>query len=211
MFDKNTFIDYKTLQNQLLKQKKNWHAMELVPFKFPSNIESKKVKNIKVENDHENCQLIEESSVLNQNKTADSIQKINFLKQERPYQILEAFLAKYIQEPNNNIVVDGTPTDWKDLKTNFNKELNELLVISGCKHNISYYLLLEEAFFLCYTLECLEIRDENGLLINAPECWKQFNGLNKDFPFFYAAYQYYRSKEWVVKPGYQYGGDYGKL
>uniref|UniRef100_A0A2S2Q875 tRNA-intron lyase n=1 Tax=Sipha flava TaxID=143950 RepID=A0A2S2Q875_9HEMI len=57
-------------------------------------------------------------------------------------------------------------------------------------------------------LKCLEIQGENGLVMNVQECWKQFNGLKKDFPYFYAAYHYYRSKEWVVKPGHQYGGDY---
>jgi hypothetical protein len=187
--------------------------MELVPFEFPSNIENKKVEEIQVENDDENCQLIKEPSTSKKNLTADCTQKINLLKQNIQDHTLENCLANYIKEPNtnDNLVVDGTPTNWKDLKTNFNKELNKLLILSGCEQNVLYYLLLEEAFFLCYTLECLEIQGENGLVMNVQECWKQFNGLKKDFPYFYAAYHYYRSKEWVVKPGHQYGGDYGKL
>lgn len=213
MVDKNTFLDYKTLLNQVSKQKNNWHAMELVPFEFPNNIESKEVEEIQVENDHENCQLIGESTISNKNLTADCIQKINLLKQNIQNHAPEDSLPNYIKDSNisDNIIVDGTPANWKDLKTNFNKEHNELLILSGCKDNILYYLLLEEAFFLCYTLECLEIQGENGLLINVSECWKQFNNLKKDFPYFYAAYHYYRSREWVVKPGHQYGGDYGKL
>jgi len=100
--------------------------------------------------------------------------------------------------------------NWSDLKTNHTKEFNKLLLISGHVHDLSYHLLLEEAFFLCYTLECLDIREENDSIINVNECWKRFNSLKKNFAYLYAVYHYYRSKEWVVKSGWKYGGEYGE-
>lgn len=104
--------------------------------------------------------------------------------------------------------IKPTYNNWKDLKSSRSTEYEQLLILSGVQHELSYFLLLEEAFFLCYTLECLEMRKENGSLMSIVECWKQFNGLKKNFLYYYAAYHYYRSKGWVVKPGQQYGGDY---
>lgn len=114
------------------------------------------------------------------------------------------------QKPTSDTVQDA-PTNWSDLKKNYNKEFDELLTLSGQVHKLPYFLLFEEAFFLSYTLECLKIKSENGSVISILECWKQFNGLKKDFPHFYAVYHFYRSKGWVVKSGHQYGGAYGKL
>lgn len=110
----------------------------------------------------------------------------------------------------SNIIQD-TPANWSDLKTNYNEKFDELLILSGQVHKLPYFLFLEEAFFLSYTLECLKINSESGSVISIPECWKKFNGLKKDFPHFYAAYHYYRSKGWVVKSGHQYGGAYGNI
>lgn len=199
MFDKNTFVDYKTLQNQMLKQKKNWQAMTLVPFDFPNNIEHKTAVN---------DQSLGESSTSNSTTDKYYIQKIKSFKHQND--IIDENVCIYPQESNNkdNIVEDG-PVNWKDLKNNYTKELDNLLILSGFKLNLPYYLLLEEAFFLCYTLECLKIQDESGSVMDVLECWKQFNSFKNNFPHFYAAYHYYRSKGWVVKPGHQYSGDYG--
>lgn len=101
------------------------------------------------------------------------------------------------------------PTNWKDLKDNFPDKLQSLEILSGQKKNSVYYLQLEEAFFLLHTLECLEIKNEDGKIFNEDDCWRVFSSLKPHFPFLYAAYHYYRSKEWVVKSGIQYGGDFG--
>ncbi|XP_015372526.1 PREDICTED: tRNA-splicing endonuclease subunit Sen2-1 [Diuraphis noxia] len=161
IIDKDKFIDYKTLQNQVLRQKKNWQAMELVAFDFPHN-----TQNV---TDEKNLHI----------------------------KLQEAYFAN---KPVYN--------NWKELKSSCSTEYEQLLILSGVQHELSYFLLLEEAFFLCYTLECLEVRNENGSLISVNDCWNQFNSLKKNFPYFYAAFHYYRSKGWVVKPGQQYGGDY---
>lgn len=185
--NKNTFVDFKTLQNQVLRQKKNWQAMELIPFDFPHT------------NETTNHQSLGESSNTNENTILNFNQQSTFSKPSQEPIISDNF-------------VKSTPSNWKDFKTKCSKELDELLILSGYEnYNVPYFLFLEEAFFLCYTLECLEIREENESVISVTDCWKQFNRLKKDFPFFYASYHYYRSKGWVVKPGNQYGGDFGKI
>lgn len=177
-----TFVDYKTLQNQVLKQKKNWQAMELVSFEFPNNNKkhSTEDESEKAESFNQNVQTSANTS---------TIYTLNSISNDDPA---------------------SSSSKWKELKTSCTKEYNELLILSGHEHHIPYYLLLEEAFFLCYTLECLEIKDENDTVINIHDCWEKFNDLRINFPFFYAAYHYYRSKGWAVKPGQQYGGDFGK-
>lgn len=182
VFDKMTFVDYKTLQNQVLKQKKNWQAMKLISFEFPNNNEK-----YSTEDESEKAESLNQNVQTSANTS--TIYTLNSISNDDPA---------------------SSSSKWKELKTSCTKEYNELLILSGHEHHIPYYLLLEEAFFLCYTLECLEIKDENDTVINILDCWEKFNGLRTNFPFFYAAYHYYRSKGWAVKPGQQYGGDFGK-
>lgn len=198
MFDKKTLVDYKTLQNQLLKHKNNWQSMELVPFEFPHNNEDNIEKTESLKN---------KFSTTISKQDMDKCELTRLLK--RKFNLLQDSSDSVPRQSSNNDLKD-VPNNWKDLKKNLNKDYCDILVLSGENSVAHYYLLLEEAFFLYYTLECLKIHDENGSVISVPECWKQFNGLKENFPFLYAAYHYYRSKGWIVKLGNQYGGNYGK-
>lgn len=186
MFDEKTFVDYKTLQNQVLWQKKNWQAMELVPFEFPQN-------HYEFHKD-------------NSEKTESSVQE-----KSKPFEFPNINKNESVEDVHDCDKCSLPPSNWKELKTSCTKKYDELLILSGHEHSVPYFLLLEEAFFLFYTLECLEIKDESGSVMSVPECWKLFNELKTNFSFFYAAYHYYRSKGWAVKPGQQYGGDFGKI
>lgn len=196
MFDNNTFIDYKTLQNQALKQKKKYHAMELVPFEFPEN---KCVENILLQTNSE--------------EDGKSSEAVDVTRQIEPQTLpcLQNTSNFCSQKPTCIKGFKNEPKNWKELKTKYSSKYEELLIKSGVKDEVPYFLFLEEAFFLFYTLECLEIRRENSFALGELECWKIFNGLKKNFPYFYAAFHYYKSKDWVVKPGHQFGGDFGTL
>ncbi|XP_050544397.1 uncharacterized protein LOC126907280 [Daktulosphaira vitifoliae] len=122
-----------------------------------------------------------------------------------PFNFSENCNDIYDEIGNNDVNI---PTNWKDLKDNFPDKLQSLEILSGQKKDGIYYLQLEEAFFLLHTLECLEIKNEDNTVFNEDECWRIFSSLKPSFPFLYAAYHYYRSKEWVVKSGIQYGGDF---
>jgi len=177
----------------VLKQKKNWQEMELKPFKFPDNTVD---------------ELTEKETSLTKN---DQYVPVGTLKRSDNEYNLNNITFIQSEVPNYINIDKENPRNWKELKQKYSTKYNELLILSGNENDVQYFLLLEEAFFLCYTLECLEIQTENGLPINTSECWEQFNGLKENFPFFYVAYHYYRSKGWAVKPGQQYGGDFGML
>ncbi|XP_026475285.1 tRNA-splicing endonuclease subunit Sen2 [Ctenocephalides felis] len=72
----------------------------------------------------------------------------------------------------------------------------------------SYFLSLEEAFFLTFGVGCLKIQNELGELLTTEQIWKLFLNTQPDFVHKYIVYHYFRSKEWVVKSGLKYGSDF---
>ncbi|CAG9824840.1 unnamed protein product [Phaedon cochleariae] len=76
---------------------------------------------------------------------------------------------------------------------------------SGIRESV--WLSLEEAFFLLHSVGCLDIREGNDYL-NASDCWKLFSETDAQFKYNYIVYYYFRAKNWVVKPGIKFGGDY---
>lgn len=74
----------------------------------------------------------------------------------------------------------------------------------------SLVLFPEEAFFLHYSLKCLTIYDFRQP--NDPMSTDTFLDrcckLNPNFISHYVAYHYLRSKNWVVKRGFKFGGDF---
>mmetsp|Transcript_19695 Transcript_19695/g.27722 ORF Transcript_19695/g.27722 Transcript_19695/m.27722 type:complete len:292 (+) Transcript_19695:76-951(+) len=95
-----------------------------------------------------------------------------------------------------------------------NSSQSELLILS-----------LEEAFFLCSFVHCLEIyreldeKGDGGMKIelseikerqrlNPSDAWKLFCKLEPSFPERYAVYHHFRSRGWIVKSGLKFGADY---
>ena len=73
-------------------------------------------------------------------------------------------------------------------------------------------LMYEEAFFLCFGLDCLTVRDsENNSILTSSSLWKKFVELDSQFPFKYAVYHKLRSKGWIIKNGLKYGCDFCRL
>lgn len=72
-------------------------------------------------------------------------------------------------------------------------------------------LLPEEAFFLHFSLRCLKVVDfDQTHEFTTVELLEKFCALNSKFIEQYIVYQYYRSKNWVVKSGLKFGGDFRK-
>ncbi|XP_018324148.1 tRNA-splicing endonuclease subunit Sen2 [Agrilus planipennis] len=69
------------------------------------------------------------------------------------------------------------------------------------------FLGLEEAFFLLNGLNCIDIFADKGLL-TTDEAWTLFSSTDQYFVQNYVVYHYFRSKQWVVKPGLKFGGDF---
>lgn len=71
-------------------------------------------------------------------------------------------------------------------------------------------LFPEEAFFLSYSLNCLEIRRKDGSQMTHEECLVEFTKIHPQFITSFVVYTYLRSKNWVIKSGIKLGGDFCK-
>lgn len=72
-------------------------------------------------------------------------------------------------------------------------------------------LLPEEAFFLHFSLRCLKVINfEQTHEYTTEEIFGKFCAMNPQFIQRYIVYHYYRSKNWVVKSGLKFGGDFRK-
>ncbi|XP_050215467.1 tRNA-splicing endonuclease subunit Sen2-1-like [Mercurialis annua] len=67
---------------------------------------------------------------------------------------------------------------------------------------------LEEAFYLCFNLKCINIVGANNCHRTDIELWQYMVSRKDNFPAFYKAYLHLRIKNWVVRPGSQYGVDF---
>lgn len=71
-------------------------------------------------------------------------------------------------------------------------------------------LTLEESFFLHSTLKCLRIVDVNGKEMQTNDILLKYCCLKPNFWTHFVAYSYLRSKNWIVKCGLKFGGDFRK-
>ncbi|OVA03464.1 tRNA intron endonuclease [Macleaya cordata] len=81
-------------------------------------------------------------------------------------------------------------------------------IITTDKDKQWFQISLEEAFYLCHSLKCLKILDENKCAKNGNELWECMKSKKKTFPEFYVAYSNLKKKNWVVRSGSQYGVDF---
>lgn len=70
-------------------------------------------------------------------------------------------------------------------------------------------LLPEEVIFLSFAVGCISIQDaKTGENLTFQQIWKILVCEHPEFPYFYAVYHYFRSKNWVPREGRKFGGDY---
>lgn len=74
----------------------------------------------------------------------------------------------------------------------------------------SLVLFVEEAFFLHHTIKCLDVRDLDDNRISTEELWSKLCKLKETFVETFVAYLYLKSKNWVIKSGMKFGGDFCK-
>ena len=81
--------------------------------------------------------------------------------------------------------------------------------ISTSDQDLTWFQLgPEEAFYLVHSLGCLKILDSTGQIMDNEFLWKYMNDRKVVFHNLYIAYDHLRSKNWVVRPGIQYGVDF---
>lgn len=69
-------------------------------------------------------------------------------------------------------------------------------------------LMFEESLFLVRELKCLEVRTLDGVVIAEKDLIERFSKLNRNFLASYAGYLYMKSKNWIIKSGLKFGGDF---
>jgi hypothetical protein len=72
----------------------------------------------------------------------------------------------------------------------------------------SSVLFLEETFFLHHTIKCVEVQDIDENKMTTEDIWMRFCRLKEKFVESFVAYLYLKSKNWVIKPGMKFGGDF---
>lgn len=88
-------------------------------------------------------------------------------------------------------------------------ELN--LVVDPFPIEDTLALFPEEAFFLHFSLRCLNILNfDQTHEFTIEEAVEKFSHMNPKFIERYVVYHYYRSKNWVVRSGLKFGGDFRK-
>lgn len=88
------------------------------------------------------------------------------------------------------------------------KDIKPRIENEGFPVREALHLTFEETFFLLFGLGCLQVIHFDGSLLDINNAWLYFCKERADFLQKYVVYHYYRSKGWVVKPGFKYGGDF---
>jgi len=93
---------------------------------------------------------------------------------------------------------------------NYLKDIKPRIENEGFPIRETLQLTFEETFFLLFGLGCLQLVHFDGNFLDISNAWLYFCKNKPDFLQKYVVYHYYRSKGWVVKPGFKYGGDFCK-
>lgn len=108
-------------------------------------------------------------------------------------------------ESNTAIIIDRANADDRE-----NDDLKDSIQIDPFYIEETLVLTLEESFFLHTTLKCLRIMDVDGKVIQTNDILLKYCNLKPHFWTHFVAYSYLRSKNWIVKCGLKFGGDFRK-
>lgn len=141
--------------------------------------------------------------------TDPHVEVVSQLRYERKLE----WMTKYSNQNPHNVrlkvvVNDVVPArNWINAETDTTNIMDDPFPIED-----TLVLTLEEAFFLHFTLDCLRIVNlDQTLEFTTDEVIQKFCEHTNRFVERYVAYHYYRSRNWIVKSGIKFGGDFCKL
>jgi tRNA-splicing endonuclease subunit Sen2 len=111
-----------------------------------------------------------------------------------------------------NAVSSSVPDELAALERQHVALQNEVAYVSAplLAHDAGEPMLLafEEAFFLQYALQCLDVTTEDGIELTAEQAWRLYRRLDSRFVEKYIAYHFHRSHGWCPKQGIKFGSDW---
>lgn len=111
-----------------------------------------------------------------------------------------------VKQPAEKIIVVPNSDEEDD---NYFKNLKPRFELDHSNIKETVWLSLEETFFLTNVLGCLQVTYKNDIL-TVENMWDLFSKTQPTFIRNYIIYYYYKAKNWVVKPGIKFGGDFCK-
>lgn len=120
--------------------------------------------------------------------------------------------TKYGNQNQNNPMIKLVPDENISNNDDIDMESNEPnILIDPFPIEDSLALMPEEAFFLHFALNCLKIVNvDQTVEFNTETVVDKFCNLSRRFIERYITYHYYRSRNWIVKSGVKFGGDFRK-
>lgn len=131
-------------------------------------------------------------------KSQDIIRKRQFINRKK-------WSQKFPKSENIKKVV--VIPDSSDSETDYFDNLKPEYQIDSSKLQETINLSLPEAFFLLKYIKCLEISYQ-GEALDADKCWNLFSSTYKHFLQDYVCYHHFKCKNWAVKTGIKFGGDF---
>ncbi|MED6155807.1 hypothetical protein PIB30_008709 [Stylosanthes scabra] len=139
-------------------------------------------------------------------------------KKDAEFEALKEPMSKIISELQSSLVQSDAYGILSDKSVHFAAGAEHIVLLEkACfgrpvgtveKEKVWFQLSLEEAFFLCYSLNCLKINGGNRIPQTIEELWHYMKSKKVTFPNFFKAYAHLRMKNWVVRSGFQYGVDF---
>lgn len=130
-------------------------------------------------------------------------------------------LRRSQQHADNHNLSDDVMSDNEDLDGDLKQQNGFEMSVDGCTKSDLFLqtlrcnieeerliLMPEEAIFLSFGVGCLTIHGPSGGSVGYRKVWRRLVEKNPEFPISYAAYHYFRSKNWVPKLGDSYGASY---
>ncbi|ONK74707.1 tRNA-splicing endonuclease subunit Sen2-2 [Asparagus officinalis] len=105
---------------------------------------------------------------------------------------------------NQTALFEATP----DLADLLNRSCFGREITAHNKTKRWFQFTLEETFFLNQNLHALTIVTDKDCKVDNVELWEYMKSKKAKFPEQYKAYENLRAKNWVVRSGTQYGGDF---
>lgn len=196
----NSILNNISTDSTIKSSKKN---VELITFNgLPFIIDSNQAENFFMNLDSSDSELdIEINNSEDDNSNDSNNNSINKDEQTINPQTNNDLILK--QYKINELQKNETNTITNEIEMNIHQQLNLLPFASIESNNENLLLTIYEAFYLQFSLGVLTIQD-----LNLYHFFKYCQAADQNFIIKYAAYHYFRIKNWIPRSGMYYGCDF---